>query len=79
MVTHSIFISYARDDGSDFANHIKKYFEQKGHKIFLDIKSIDPGENWEDKIRNAISECDIFLIIVTPIALERREIEKEYQ
>ena len=64
-----IFVSYSRADGGGFADHIKERYEKDGNQVFVDYTGIKPGEDWSDRIRNAISESDIVVLIVTRSAL----------
>ena len=71
-----IFVSYSRRD-RDLAQHLHEYFKGSVHDIFTDVDNIGPGDVWSDVIEKNISNCDIFVIIVTPAALRSPEVEKE--
>jgi hypothetical protein len=71
-----IFISYSRRD-ADFAQQIDEYFQGSGHDVFTDVKNIQVGVVWTSAIENNISNCDIFVVIITHAALRSTEIEKE--
>ena len=71
-----IFVSYSRKD-SDLAQHLYEYFKDSEHDIFTDVNNIELGDVWSDVIEKNISNCDIFVIIVTQTALRSPEIEKE--
>ena len=72
-----IFLSYSRDDAGNFAKHIHKYLRDNGYDVFIDVNSITIGEPWADSIEKNISECDIFVIIVTPDSLKSNYVENE--
>ncbi|HXS61113.1 MAG TPA: TIR domain-containing protein [Candidatus Sulfopaludibacter sp.] len=72
-----IFISYSRNDASNYAQHVHKVLTEKGYSVFTDVKSIQLGEEWSNVIEKNISKCDIFVIIVTPIVLSSKHIENE--
>jgi hypothetical protein len=74
-----IFISYSRLDASETAKAIHNYLTEIGHKVFLDTSNIHGGDEWWKKIQQNISDCDIFIIIVTQLALLRKEVEKEVE
>lgn len=62
-----IFISYRRADGAAFAKLVQKTLVEKGFdedEIFLDLHNI-LLDDFVERCRNAISECDIFLLLVT--------------
>ena len=66
-----LFISYSRDDAGNFASHIHRYLRDKGHDVFIDVNSITIGDPWARSIEKNISECDIFVVILTPDALSQ--------
>jgi NADH/NAD ratio-sensing transcriptional regulator Rex len=71
-----IFVSYSRRN-SDFAQQIYEYFKDSDHDVFTGVNNIQLGDIWSDTIENNISNCDIFVIIVTHASLRSQEVEKE--
>jgi hypothetical protein len=72
-----IFVSYSRRD-RDLAEHLPEYFKGSDHDVFTDVDNITAGSVWSEIIQKNISDCDIFVILVTPAAVRRTpEIEKE--
>jgi tetratricopeptide (TPR) repeat protein len=49
----------------------------KGHDVFIDVNSITIGDPWARSIEKNISECDIFVVILTPDALSSSYVERE--
>ena len=75
-----VFISYSRADAKETANVIHDYLTKYGpHEVFIDTSNIPYGGDWNEVIQKEISICDIFIIIVTPSALFRSEVEKEVE
>jgi hypothetical protein len=72
-----IFVSYSRRDAGDFANQIHRHLSSFTHDIFTDVYDIKGGEVWNNTIETNISNCDIFVVIVTFAALRSIEIERE--
>ena len=72
-----IFLSYSRDDAGNFAKHVQRYLVNAGHDVFIDVNSIKIGEPWADSIEKNISECDIFVVILTPDSLGSNHVENE--
>lgn len=72
-----IFISYSRKDAGDFAEAISKYLISLRYDIFTDIGSISAGDVWNTAIESNISNCDIFVVIVTYGALYSPHVDKE--
>ena len=71
-----LFISYARED-TDFAKYLHKYLKDKDHEVFIDVNSISIGESWSNSIEKNISDCDIFLVILTYDSLSSQNVENE--
>jgi TIR domain len=73
-----IFVSYSRSDAGDFADQIQRHIGNFGHyEVFIDERSIGVGEIWSHTIETNISNCDIFVAIITYGALRSRHVEKE--
>ncbi|MGH9981264.1 MAG: toll/interleukin-1 receptor domain-containing protein [Nitrososphaeraceae archaeon] len=72
-----IFVSYSREDAGNFAKHIHRFMKNKSHDVFIDVNSIKIGEPWANSIEKNISDCDIFVVIVTPDSLLSSNVERE--
>ncbi|MBZ0306174.1 MAG: TIR domain-containing protein, partial [Anaerolineae bacterium] len=61
-----IFISYRRDDCRDHVEriHDRLVRDLKGHKIFLDVDNIPGASHYEIILKDAVTECDVFLGIM---------------
>jgi hypothetical protein len=71
-----IFISYSRLDASETAKTIHDYLTEIGHhEVFIDTSDIRGGDEWRNTIKNEISACDIFVLIVTRSSLRREEVK----
>lgn len=73
---HSAFISYSRSDAAfalDFARELK----QAGYPVWLDQLDIPTGARWDDAVEKALSECEIFLIILTPASVASANVKDE--
>jgi hypothetical protein len=71
-----IFVSYSRRDAGDFAEQIDEHLRDQ-HDIFTDVNDIQIGSVWSNVIENNISNCDLFVAIITHAALLSPEVEKE--
>lgn len=60
-----IFISYASEH-SDLAERLSLAFEAEGHTSFLDRTRLRPGQAYNSELREAISDCDLFVFLVSP-------------
>jgi hypothetical protein len=61
-----IFVSYRRDDSSGHAGRLAdRLVEHFGrNRIFMDIDTIEPGEDFVTVIENAVSSCEILIAVI---------------
>lgn len=64
--TKRIFISYRRSDCLAQANGLRDGLGRRlpGARVFKDIDSIPPGEDFEEYIRSEIEACDVVLVLI---------------
>jgi hypothetical protein len=73
-----IFVSYSRRDAGELAEQIRRRFnDSEQYDVFTDVNSIKVGDVWSNTIENNISNCDIFVVIVTHGALQSPHVENE--
>jgi len=62
----NIFINYRREDSQWMAGRLydKLLDDFSKEQLFIDIDSIDPGEDFEKYIEEQVSKCDILLAII---------------
>ncbi|MCW3111100.1 MAG: toll/interleukin receptor protein [Segetibacter sp.] len=76
---NNVFISYCRQD-EQVAKDIASQFDEKFIEYFLDESDLEPGDQLNDKITQAIDKCCLFLpIISTNIQEASRYIWREWQ
>ncbi|MEP7232443.1 MAG: SUMF1/EgtB/PvdO family nonheme iron enzyme [Ginsengibacter sp.] len=68
MEDRHVFISYVRENIKK-ADKLRHDLESAGIKVWLDKNEIQPGQNWKDAIREAITSGNYFIILFS----------KEYQ
>ena len=61
----SVFISYARKDGSELALRLKRDLEKKGSLVWLDKVCISGGASWTEEIERGIDESQVVLAVLT--------------
>jgi len=72
-----IFVAYYRVDAGDFAENIQRLFASfEQYDVFTDVNSIE-GDIWTSTIEDNISNCDIFVVIITQGALQNLRVERE--
>lgn len=62
---YDIFFSYAHRDGG-VAKHLASSLERAGLTCFLAEKDIAAGEQWQNRIREAIHESERMVLLITP-------------
>lgn len=72
----NIFISYypnERSDANDIARHLESVFSPDDIQVFMASRpeSVRPGDIWQDKVIDALTEADILLVLMTVNALAR--------
>lgn len=69
----SVFISYARSDGSAFAEELCAGLETVGFDPFLDQQDIAAGEDWEARLGHLLHRADTVVFVISPafVASER--------
>jgi len=63
-----VFISYRREDSAGFtraiANHLREVFGED--RVFVDVDTLAPGDDFTAKIRQTVGECAAELVIIGP-------------
>ena len=70
-----IFISYARLDKDKVYAEIKR-FNDAGFHVWYD-EGITPGNEWSDEIAQALSNCAVFVVLLTPSSAPREAVLNE--
>lgn len=67
---YDIFISYRRVGGAQYARILQLMLIQRGYKVFLDYDELTDGV-FSDKIRAAIKEAPVFMLVLSGGAMTR--------
>jgi hypothetical protein len=60
-----IFISYRRDDSAGHAGRLfDKLRERFGNRVFIDISSIQSGDNFDETIEKALGDCAAVIVVI---------------
>jgi tetratricopeptide (TPR) repeat protein len=75
----NVFISYSEDDGKDLAEKLKRALEGIDTEIsaFVAAKDIGVGVSWIEVINGALSDCDVFIPILTVAACRSEWVQRE--
>jgi hypothetical protein len=71
--SYKIFLSYGHDENTKYALKIKEDLEEKGHRVWFDLKRIIEGSEWERYIEEGIKWSDKVVLIVTPYSVRRKD------
>jgi len=71
-----IFISYSRQI-QDMAKTLIQDFESLGHTVWFD-QELTGGQVWWDQVLLRIRECDLFVFVLAPEALDSPACKLEY-
>lgn len=63
-----VFVSYRRDDAAHITGRIHDALVSRlgPARVFMDVDSVAPGEDFVKKIRDTIAASDVFLVIIGP-------------
>ena len=70
-----VFISYARLDSERVFQEIKR-FNDAGFHVWYD-EGIAPGNEWSDAIAEALTNCSVFVVFLTPTSAPRENVLNE--
>jgi hypothetical protein len=73
---HKIFISYSFSD-SDFVQKLSRNLEAHGWKTWIAQRDIHGGESWVDAIGRGLSECKVFMVILSPESVQSQWVRIE--
>ena len=75
--SQQVFISYKRIESSAFALLLEKSIRYETNATpFLDM-SIDPGEEWHEKLEEKVRDSDVFVAMLAPESLDSPYVRKE--
>jgi WD40 repeat protein len=77
---HRVFISYARADAEKLAGELQEALKDANISVWWDRQAMQSrGRTFLQEIRDAISECESLLAVVSPKALQSKYVESEWQ
>ncbi|MDH3434865.1 MAG: toll/interleukin-1 receptor domain-containing protein [Gammaproteobacteria bacterium] len=65
----NLFISYASEQ-RDLAERLAIALTNEGHEVFFDNDNLRAGENYNERLREAIGDCDQFIYLISPESVE---------
>lgn len=74
-----IFIAYARDEWETVVAPLTAQLQDAGMDVWVDQYLMRGENDWMQAIEQALSECRVMVVIVSPHALESRYVRLEYR
>jgi hypothetical protein len=76
MPDNDVFISYRRKD-SEFVQQLHQELTNRGISAWFDKESIEVADHWRTSIAEGIRACKVFVLVLSPDAVESVNIRKE--
>ncbi len=73
-----VFLSYTHND-SFLAKKIASALTKNGLDVWNAETEIFPGDNWAEKVSDALKESDAMVVLITPESLESRVVRREIE
>jgi hypothetical protein len=67
----SVFLSYAIED-IEYAHKLERILSQYPNVRIFSPATLSAGEPWASKLKDEISRCDIFFLILSPNSVDSR-------
>ena len=66
--TLRVFFSYAMEDRA-YGLKVRRLLSQRLNLRVFTADTLSAGEDWESKLRNELTQCDIFVVLLSPNAI----------
>jgi hypothetical protein len=66
-----IFLSYATADRTD-ARKVRSLLSKRPDLRIFTTETLSAGEDWESKLKGEISQCEIFIVLVSPTSVDSK-------
>lgn len=73
-----VFLSYSHKD-SELAKQIAEGLVEFGLDIWNSEAEIFPGDNWAEKVSEALKDSDAMVVLLTPESLESITVQREIE
>lgn len=74
-----IIIAYARSDWEPMVAPLTLALQDAGMKVWVDQYLAQGGDDWQTAIEQALQECELMLLIVSPAALDSSYVRLAYR
>src|SRR5512147_2448147 len=72
-----VFICYARAD-KEFAAHLVEDLADYEIKLWMDVRSIPHGANWDLEVQKGLDSSDMMLVLLSPPAVASQNVADEW-
>jgi hypothetical protein len=73
---HSVFLSFASKDAGHAAK-LRRLLSARPDTRLVSSEDFGVGENWQVKLREAVANCDLFVLVLSPETLASSWVLKE--
>jgi len=74
-----LFIAYAREEWESIVAPLTVILQDAGHKVWVDQYLTQGGDDWMLAVEQALSECWLLVVVVSPEALSARHVRLAYR
>ncbi|CAB9508657.1 MTH538 TIR-like domain (DUF1863) [Seminavis robusta] len=74
-----LFISYSRRDWEDFVLPLINQLHDKKYRVWVDQNLLVGGDDWMDKIGEALDHCKALILVMSPDSLSSKYVKMEYR
>ena len=78
LVDH-VFVAYAREEWEAIVAPLTMILQDAGYKVWVDQYLVQGGDDWMIAVEQALSECWLLVVIVSPEALNARHVRLAYR
>lgn len=71
-----VFLSHSARD-AEIARQIGDALRDEGLQVWLPEREILPGDNWAERLSQALNECDAMVAVLTPDTLQNGNVQHE--
>jgi len=72
-----LFISYSRFD-KVLAQRLADDLGQQGYAIWLDVRSIPHGANWDNEVQRGLDTSDVMIVLLSPTSAASQNVADEW-
>ncbi|MEP7287161.1 MAG: toll/interleukin-1 receptor domain-containing protein [Chloroflexota bacterium] len=74
-----IFISYNHKDWLSYAEPLVNHLRSQGLNVWVDQHLLEGGDDWLDRVNEALERCYCLVLCVSPEALNSKYVKMEYR